>query len=358
MIPEDAAATGALEYPCGSPPPVGGASEIAPGVLWIRMPMPFRLDHVNIWALRDGKGWAVVDTGLNTVETAKAWNSLLVPSGPLRGERVTRILVTHMHPDHVGMAGWISRRFDCRLWMTRLEYLNCRVLMADTVREAPEDGVRFYRQAGWSDDDLESYRARFGSFGKMIHPLPDSYRRVQDGERFTIGDRQWQVVVGKGHSLEHACYYCPDLAVMISGDQVLPRISSNVSVYPIEPDADPLAEWLASLAKIKREVPGDVLVMPAHNEPFRGLHERLDQLAAGHMRGLERLRAFLREPRRAVDVFPALFARPIQDAHLLSLATGESVAHLNYLARRGEARVEVKDGIAWYRSDGTGAALQ
>ena len=212
-----------LEYPCGNPPPVGAVREIAPGVLWIRMPMPFRLDHVNLWAVRDGTGWAVVDTGLSTVETAVAWNTILGPSGPLRGERVTRVLVTHMHPDHVGMAGWITRRFDCRLWMTRLEYLHCRVLMGDTVREAPEDGVRFYRKAGWGDEDIESYRARFGSFGKMIHQLPDSYRRVHDGERFAIGDHQWQVVIGRGHSPEHACYYCPDLALMISGDQVLPR---------------------------------------------------------------------------------------------------------------------------------------
>ena len=351
---ENAAAIRSLEYPCGDPPSVGDAREIAPGVLWIRMPMPFRLDHINLWALRDGNGWAVVDTGLSTVDTAKAWSTLLGAAGPLRGERITRVLVTHMHPDHIGMAGWITRRFDCRLWMTRLEYLQCRVLMGDTVREAPEDGVRFYRKAGWSDDDIESYRARFGSFGKMIHPLPDSYRRVQDGEHIAIGDHQWQVVVGRGHSPEHACFYCPDLALMISGDQVLPRISSNVSVFPIEPEADPLGEWLASHAKITREVPDDVIVLPAHNEPFRGLHPRLEHLTDGHLRGLERLRERLAEPRRAVDVFPALFARPINDAQLMSLATGESMAHLNYLVQRGQARVEMRDGIAWYRRDGAG----
>jgi glyoxylase-like metal-dependent hydrolase (beta-lactamase superfamily II) len=256
-----------------------------------------------------------------------------------------------MHPDHIGMAGWITHRYNCRLWMTRLEYLNCRVLAADTGREAPEDGVRFYRKAGWTADDIETYRARFGNFGKMIHKLPDSYRRLQDGQQLTLGAHEWRVIVGTGHSPEHACFYCPGLKLLISGDQVLPRISSNVSVFPTEPDADPLADWLASLAKIKREVPDDVLVLPAHNDPFRGLHARLDHLATGHERGLERLREILEdEPRRAVDVFGALFARRITDPHLLNLATGESLAHINYLIGIGEAAVAKElDGVAWYQ---------
>jgi glyoxylase-like metal-dependent hydrolase (beta-lactamase superfamily II) len=318
--------------------------------------MPFALDHINLWAIRDGapndseSGWAIVDTGLQTLETATAWRDLLADSGVLAQSRVTRVLVTHMHPDHIGMAGWMTRRFDCMLWMTRLEYLNCRVLTADTGREAPEDGVRFYRKAGWTEDDIENYRARFGGFGKMIHQLPDSYRRLRDGERFIIGKYEWRVIVGMGHSPEHACLYCPDLQLFISGDQVLPKISSNVSVFPTEPDADPLADWLASIEKVKREVPDDVLVLPAHNDPFRGLHARLDYLAAGHERSLARLRDSLDEPKRAIDVFGALFSRPITNPHLLSLATGESVAHINYLLRRGEAVVsKVVDGVAWYQ---------
>jgi glyoxylase-like metal-dependent hydrolase (beta-lactamase superfamily II) len=184
----------------------------------------------------------------------------------------------------------------------------------------------------------------------MIHPLPDSYRRLQDGERLMIGEHEWCVVVGTGHSPEHACLYCRDLQLFISGDQVLPKISSNVSVFPTEPDANPLADWLASIEKIKREVPDDVLVLPAHNEPFRGLHARLDYLAAGHERSLARLRDYLNEPKRAVDVFGALFSRPINDPQLLNLATGESVAHINYLLRRGEAVVgKVVEGVVWYQ---------
>ncbi|MGZ5238560.1 MAG: MBL fold metallo-hydrolase [Caldimonas sp.] len=346
-----------LVYPCGDPPEAGQAREIAPGVLWIRMAMPFALDHINLWAIRDGApgdataGWALVDSGLQTLDTATAWRKLLSGSGALAGQRVTRVLVTHMHPDHIGMAGWMTRRFDCRLWMTRLEYLNCRVLAADTGREAPEDGVRFYRRAGWSEDDIENYRARFGGFGKMIHQLPDSYQRLKDGELLQIGAHQWQVVVGNGHSPEHACFYCPELKLFISGDQVLPKISSNVSVFPTEPEADPLGDWMASIARIKAAVPDDVLVLPAHNDPFRGLHARLDHLERGHDKSLTRLRAILGEPKRAVDVFGALFARSItSEPQLLGLATGESLAHLNYLVQRGEVVVsQGEGGAAWYR---------
>ena len=314
------------------------------------MPMPYALSHINLWAIEDGNGWAIVDTGLQTSETTAAWRKLF--SGPLGTGGTTRVLVTHMHPDHVGMAGWLTRKFDCRLWMTRTEYLTCRMLVADTGREAPEDGIRFYRKAGWDEDALEHYRTRFGNFGKMTHALPDSYRRLQDKESITIGDHQWTIVVGNGHSPEHACLYCPDLKLLISGDQVLPRISSNVSVFPTEPDADPLEDWMGSLEKLKREVPNDVLVLPAHNEPFRGLHARLDYLASSQVSALERLRTALQQPKRAVDVFHTLFSRQItlNDHSQLGLATGESVAHLNYLIYRGEAIAQIDDdGVAWYR---------
>ena len=339
------------EYPCGEPPATGAVSEVAPGVLWIRMPLPFALAQINLWAIRDGERWTLVDSGLQTPETAEAWRQLL--PGALEDRAVRRLIVTHMHPDHVGMAGWLTRKFGCDLWMTRLEYLNCRVLVADTGREAPDDGVRFYRRAGWNEDSIEFYRTRFGGFGKSTYKLPDSFRRLRDGEVFDIGEHSWRVVVGTGHSPEHACLYCPSLKLLISGDQVLPRISSNVSVFPTEPQADPLGDWMASLAKLKREVPDDVLVLPAHNEPFRGLHARLDDLAHGHEIGLERLRRSLADRRcRAIDVFGALFARKIEgDQHLLSMATGESMAHLNYLVARGEAVVEPDDqGVNWYRA--------
>lgn len=347
----------ALAFPCGAPPAAGEAREVAPGVLWLRMPMPYRLDHINLWALRDraadgSPGWAVVDTGLQTPESMQAWEVLLGADGPLAGLPLTRILVTHMHPDHVGLAGWLARRHGCKLWMTRGEYLHCRVLAADTGRQPPQDALTFYSSAGWTPAQLDVYRARFGGFGKMIGPLPESYRRLHDGEELTIGEHRWTVVVGAGHSPEHACFHCPELRLLISGDQVLPGISSNVSVYPTEPDADPLSDWLQSIAAIRAAVPDDVLVLPAHNEPFHGLHARLDHLAAGHARGLERLRATLAQPRRAVDVFGALFARPItgEDHQLLQLATGESLAHLNHLVAHREAVVtKAPDGTNRYQ---------
>ena len=338
----------ALHYPSGPAPAPGEAVELAPGVLWLRMPLPVVLDHINVWALEDGDGWAVVDTAVSIKPIADAWRAAL--SGPLGGRPVTRVLATHMHPDHIGMAGWLTRRFDARLWMTRLEYFACRMLVADTDREPPADGARFLQSAGWTEPQVDHWRSRFGGFGKAVHALPDSYRRIRDGETLLIGNREWRVIVGSGHSPEHACLYCPELKVLIAGDQVLPKISSNVSVFATEPDADPLSEWLASLDKIVREVPDDVLVLPSHGDPFEGLHARAAELSAGHATSLKRLRRSLAEPKRAVDVFGALFARSIDDS-VLGMATGESLAHLNYLVARGEAVRETDaDGVWWYRA--------
>ncbi len=337
-----------LVYPFETVPEqgTGEAVEVAPGVLWLRQPLGGSLQFINVWAIADGEGWAIVDTGVQTKETSQAWRAAF--AGALGGKPITRVICTHLHPDHIGLAGWIVRKFDCRLWMTRLEYFQCRMLVADTGREAPEDGVRFFKAAGWDEDAIENYKARFGGFGKAIYALPDSYRRLSDGEDFDIGGKTWRVVTGQGHSPDHACLWCPELDVLISGDQVLPRISSNVSVFPTEPEADPLSDWLTSLAKVKAVVPDSVLVLPAHNDPFHGLHARIDNLIAGHERGLTRLEKKLGEPRRAVDTFGALFARPI-GPDLLGMATGEALAHLNCLIGRGVVtRRADAEGVAWY----------
>ena len=336
-----------LTYPLESKPDPGSTLEVAPGVHWVRMPLPFALNHINLWALADGDAWTLVDTGLNKQDTCDLWEKAF--AGMMQGRPVSRVICTHMHPDHVGTAGWLSRRFDCPLWMTRLEYVTCRMLVADTGREAPQDAMRFYRASGWGEEALEHYRTRFGGFGKMVYELPDSYRRVRDGEELRIGGRIWHAVVGHGHSPEHLCLHCPELQLLISGDQVLPRITSNVSVFPTEPGADPLKDWLESLAAIKLRVPDDVLVLPSHGEPFRGLHFRLDQLIRGHERSLERLqRELTAGPLRSIDIFPLLFGRQIS-GDLLSMATGESIAHLNCLIGRGLARRELgADGVARY----------
>jgi len=341
-----------LDYPFDHAPKTGEAVDVAPGVKWLRMPLGGSLAWINVWAIADThkgvEGWAIVDTGIGGGDTRNAWRAAL--AGPLGGKPVTRVFVTHMHPDHIGMAGYLTRKFGVQLWITRLEFMTCRSLAADTGREAPEDAIRFFRGAGWDEDALETYRARFGGFGRGLHALPDSFHRLNDGDSIRIGAHDWKVVVGSGHSPEHGCLWCPDLKLMISGDQVLPKISSNVSVFPTEPDGDPLTDWLTSLARIKETVPDDVLVLPAHNDPFRGLHARLDHLIGGHERALVRLQDLLAERKRVVDVFSVLFRRRI-DEGLLGLATGESLAHLNCLMARGQAvRERDASGVDWYRA--------
>jgi len=315
------------------------------------MGLPFALDHINLWLLRDADadgraGWAIVDCGIANDATRAAWEQVF--ANGLDGLPVLRVIVTHMHPDHIGLAGWITRKFQCELWITRLEYISCRMLVADTGREAPEAGVKFYRAAGWAQEDLDRYVDRFGGFGKAVSQMPDGFRRISDGDRLEIGGRTWKVVTGNGHSPEHACLHCEELDVLISGDQLLPRISSNVSVFPTEPAADPLADWIASCGKLKAAVPADVLVLPAHNEPFRGAHKRLDALMRGHEVALGRVLDRLDEPKRVVDLFPAMFSRPI-DADVLGMATGETIAHLNCLIGRGQAVREFDGDIALYR---------
>jgi glyoxylase-like metal-dependent hydrolase (beta-lactamase superfamily II) len=280
--------------------------------------------------------------------TTETWQKVF--AGPLAGAPVKRVMVTHMHPDHIGMAGWITRKFHCRLWITRTEYITCRMLAGDTGREAPEDGIEFYRAAGWTQDEIDVYSARFGGFGRGLHALPDSYKRIVDGQAIVIGGREWRVVVGSGHTPEHACFHCPELKLFISGDQVLPRITTNVSVFPNEPDGNPLDDWLTSLARVRAIVPDDVLVLPAHNDPFHGLHARIGELIAYHEDALRRLEAAIAEPKRVVDVFGVLFKRQI-NRDVLSMATGESLAHLTWLTARGLA-VRERDaaGVDWFRA--------
>jgi glyoxylase-like metal-dependent hydrolase (beta-lactamase superfamily II) len=341
-----------LTYPFGDDvPEMGDTIEIQPGLHWVRMRLPFALEWINLWLVDDGEaGWTIVDTGMPLPDTKDAWRRIF--DEKLGGRPVWRIIVTHMHPDHVGNAGWLSRKFpDAVLWMSQLEYISCRMLVADTGRDAPAAGTDFCRAAGWNEEQVENYRKRFGGFGRGVSQMPDSYRRLIDGEVIELGGHDWTVIMGSGHSPEHACLYSEKQNVLISGDQLLPRISSNVSVHPTEPEANPMKDWLTSCQKLKDKVHEDALVLPAHNAPFTGAHKRLDHLMRGHEVALNRLTKRLQEaPRRVVDVFPAVFGRKIGDESL-SLATGEAIAHLNYLLEKGEANVETDgDGIRWYHA--------
>jgi len=338
-----------LTYPWGrgKDPKPGEPEKIAEGVYWARFPMPMSLDHINLWLLEDEDGWTVVDTCLNISSARDIWEQLF--SSFMGDKPIKRVICTHLHPDHVGLAGWLTQRFDCKLWMSREEFLMCRAMAADTGRSAPDVAIRFYKAAGYNEQQLERYRKKFGNFGRAISPLPDSFRRVVDRETITIGDRYWQVIVGSGHSPEHAALYCPALKLLISGDQVLPRITPNVSVFPTEPEGDPLKEWLRSSARIREILPDNLLVLPAHEAPFYGLHVRMSQLIETHKRDLNKLFEHLEQPQRAVDCFPALFKREIDDGSL-GLATGETIAHLNcLLGRRRITRTRNAQGVDWYQ---------
>lgn len=329
-------------------PEIGEAIEILPGLKWLRLPLPFLLGHINVWLLQDGDGWAIVDTGINTSATRDVWDNVF--SVALAGAPVSKVLVTHLHPDHVGCAGWLCKRFEVELFMTRDEYLLCRVLVSDTGMPAPDEGRRFYQGAGFSEEDMFRYIEMFGRFGTIVAPLPQSYHRLHQDLPIKIGEHQWQVMTGHGHSPEHACLYCAELNVLISGDQILPTISPNVSVFPTEPTANPLQGWFESLHRLKTLLPDDVLVLPAHGKPFRGVMGRLDTLIEEHEVGLDKLREYCRQPRRAVDVFPTLFKSKITKNNLI-MAAGEAIAHLNYLLYEGEVAVsKLEDGVRWYQS--------
>jgi glyoxylase-like metal-dependent hydrolase (beta-lactamase superfamily II) len=320
--------------------------EVASGLHWLRMYLPFSLAHINLWLLDEGESWSIVDTGVAIDECKNIWKKTF--DGTMRGRPVSRVFATHLHPDHIGCAGWLTDRFQAPLWMSRDEYLLARILVADTGRATPEEGDRFYIAAGFERDQLEYYHRMFGLFGKFVAELPEAFHRLNEEDRLRIGAYEWEVIIGKGHSPEHVCLYCDELNMLISGDQLLPTISSNVSVFPTEPEADPLADWLTSLRMLKTRVPQDVLVLPAHGKPFRGAHTRLDELIFEHEESLEKLESLCTEPRRAVDAFPALFKSRI-DKNNLIMATGESIAHLNYLRNNGRMSVERdSDGVDWY----------
>jgi len=345
-----------LTYPLGRRGPAPGELiALADGVGWARLPIPGSLRHINVWVLDDGDpvsepgtgGIALVDTGLDIAPCREAWEALF--DGPLAGRTVTRIICTHFHPDHLGLAGWLADRFAAPLWMTRSEYLFGRLLASDVRDSPPREAVAYWRFAGWDEARIEAEAAKgWGRFASVVSPIPVSFVRMEEGDRLRVGGREWRILVGNGHCPEHACLIDDEAGLMIAGDQVLPRITSNVSLSLSEPEADPLGDWLASIEKLKG-LPDSLLVLPSHGEPFTGLHARLDALAFGHRDRLDALHARLAEPRRAVDCFGTLFARQIDDG-MLGLATGEALAHLRRLEVEGKAVREVRDGVGWYRA--------
>jgi glyoxylase-like metal-dependent hydrolase (beta-lactamase superfamily II) len=336
-----------LRFPFEKPPAFGEYMQVAPGIYWLRAALSSALNHINVYLLKDGDGWTIVDTGISSKDTQQSWVKMIAELG---GGPVKRVLVTHFHPDHVGNAGWLCREFNTRLWMSRTEMLMAKVSSFQSYADITAEATAFYHAAGFDQEQMEAYYAR-RSMGNMfpVEPVPLGYHRMQDGEKVMIDDTAWEVVVGRGHSPEHVCLYSAHHKVMLSGDQVLPNITSNVSVMPTEPDGNPLKEWIESLAALRDRLPDDMLVLPSHNRPFYGLHARLTALIDGHEKNLRELHALCENPKRAIDLFPVLFNRPIGN-DVLFMATGESIAHINCLIQRGKLAREVDgDGVHRYR---------
>ncbi len=340
-----------LQYPLGNNwhPELGHWKQVAEGVYWLRMPLPLALDHINLWLLRDIDGWVIVDTGMQWEGAKKVWHE--VEEKLFKHAPVNRVIVTHMHPDHIGMAGWLCRRYQCDLWISQLELLTCFRLVSDTDKQAPTAAIDFYKECGLGEGFITSYKERFGGYGASISKLPDNYRRVVDGQELMINNRSWKTFSTAGHSPEHMSLHCPELKLLIAGDQLLPRISSNVSVHALEPQADPLDQWLQSNQRIVLDLPDDAMVLPAHQEPFLGVHERANQLISSHERSLDRLLKYLDNPARIIDCFSVLFRKPINpDGFSAFLATGETRAHLNWLKHRGKiTETRDSDGVLWYQ---------
>lgn len=338
-----------LAYPFPAVPEPARATEIVPGIRWLRMPLPFQLDHINLWLLADGDGWTLVDTGLASEATRDLWQRAFAEV--LEGRPVKRIIATHFHPDHMGLAGWLTERLGTVLWATLGEWLLGRMLSVDQTAALIAANVAFYRQGGFPPELLRMVEARGNIYAKRISPVPVSFHRIAAGERIVIGGREWRVIVGAGHAPEHACLYCAEAGVLISGDQILPKITPIVGVWASEPDADPLGQYIGSLDQF-RDLPEEVLVLPSHGLPFRGLHARLDELAHHHDSRLARTVDACRQPVTGLELLRALFTRPLDDQQTM-FALSESLAHANYLIARGEIRRESRpDGVWLYRQAG------
>jgi glyoxylase-like metal-dependent hydrolase (beta-lactamase superfamily II) len=325
-----------LSYPLGDAlPALGTTLEVAPGVRWLRMQLPFALDHINLWLLRDAidgvAGWTIVDCGIANDDTRAAWEEVFATQ--LGGLPVLRVVVTHMHPDHLGLGHWLTERWGVRLWISATDYNVARMASSATTATGVggESAARFMRGHGLADaDSLQKIRARSNYYASMVPRVPEQYRRLMDGDTLQIGGHAWTCHVGHGHAPEHMALHCRVLGVLISGDMVLPRISTNVSVIDIEPEGNPLPLYLASIARL-RGLPAETLVLPSHGRPFAGLHTRIAQLTQHHDdRFAEVMAACAQAPQSAADLLMVLFKRKL-DLHQTTFAMGESIAHLHAL---------------------------
>jgi glyoxylase-like metal-dependent hydrolase (beta-lactamase superfamily II) len=333
-----------LVFPHLMPPPPAGTIEVAPGVLWARLALPFLLDHVNIYFIEDGDGWALIDTGLGDAVTQAAWQPLL--DGFLRERPLTRIIATHFHPDHVGAAGFLLRHFDVPLYMSATEYLQSLSIHLDPGALEAEHYRRFYLDHGLDTATTQRVVTSGHAYLKLTSGLPPTYYRVVGGDQLRIGSRAFDVITGGGHSPEEIMLVCRADKLFFAADQVLAKISPNVGVVAIDPEGDPLGYYLRSLNSLRREIPDDVLVLPGHNLPFYGLHARALELIAHHQARCDRiLQACRTAPRSAAELIPFVFSRNL-DPHQMGFAFSEVLAHVNYMLRDGALKsVAGSDGV-------------
>ena len=331
-----------LEYPFPEIPAPGTTREVAPGIHWLSMPLPFQLDHINLWLMADEGGWTVVDTGIGNEATRGLWDKIL------EGKTVRRVIVTHYHPDHAGNAAWLSRRFGAELWMTQGEYLTAHAVRTSTAGYTADAVLAVFRRNGLDEKRAAAMATGRNRYAALVPEFPFSYRRIIENDELRIGAHAWRAIIGHGHAPEHLSLYSESANVLIAGDMLLSTISTNVSVWSIDPEGDPLRLFLDSVARY-RELPADVLVLPSHGKPFRGAHARVRALQKHHEDRFAELEQALKEgPKSACELLGVLFRRPL-DAHQTFFAMGEAIAHLHYLYYAGKVKREAgADGIMRY----------
>lgn len=334
-----------LRFPWPEPPAPGEAIEIAQGVLWFALPLPMALKWVNVIALDDGDSWTIVDTGSWTPDGKSAWEAML--AAPLSGKPIGRVIITHHHPDHVGMLGWLMKKQGAEHWASRTSYLLTRMLVLDEETEPSQAAINYWVAAGMDQERLNKRKAdRPFNFADIVHPVPVGHMRIQQGDVIRAGGRDWDIHMGNGHAPEHVTMWSRDDNLVIAGDQVLPTISPNVGVQPAEPEADPLAEWLEACERLAKLARPDHLVLGGHKLPFTGLPRRMTQLIENHHSCLDRLLDHIKEPKTAVECFPPLFKRTIVD-EIYGLAMVEAYAHLTHLHKIGRASRTRRDDGAY-----------
>jgi glyoxylase-like metal-dependent hydrolase (beta-lactamase superfamily II) len=335
-----------LDYAFASPPRAGDAWLVAPGVRWIRMPLPFALDHINIWLLDEASGYTLVDCGIGDAATRELWHGHFATT--MKTLPLDHIVATHCHPDHIGNAAWLEQRFAAPVAMTHAEYMTAHALREQHSGFDVGAVIALFRRHGMSDEHLAAMDRRGNRYARGVPELPTRFERLIDDDTFAAGGTTWRVLEGHGHSPEHASLWSAERSVLISGDMLLPKISTNISVSPAEPDSDPLRRFLDSLA-VFETLPPDTLVLPSHGLPFRGIAVRVAQLRAHHRARLGELESAIREaeaPMSAHDAVPVLFQREL-DTQQRFFAMGETIAHLNHLwhAGRVERRVDADGAI-------------